>query len=100
MRIKYNNAGHPGASICVQGVGPEQPPCPPPGYDAKAPWLSKVHLVQGPVWLLLQSLHEHKAVVDADFVIRTWPVRKVDLRFNPIQGLKAAVADIAADCHF
>jgi Cdc6-like AAA superfamily ATPase len=44
--------------------------------------------------LLLQSLHEHNAAIDGDLVVHTWPVRRLDLRYAPFQGLKAAITDM------
>ena len=96
----YAKAGHPGAAWSVDQIGPGALPCPPPGYSTRAAWSQQATGIQGPIGLLLQSLYEHKAIIDINFVIRTWPVRKVDLLYCPVQGLKAAIADIASDAHF
>jgi hypothetical protein len=57
-------------------------------------------LVQGPVGLLLQSLHEHGAFIDDSFIIRAGPVRCLDLRYMPLQGLKRSTDDLITDVHF
>ena len=96
----YAKAAHPGAACTTDRVGLGVLPRPPPGYSTRAAWTQQAAGLQGPVGLLLQSLFEHKAVIDSNFVIRTWPVREVDLIFSPLQGLRTAIADIASDAHF
>ena len=96
----YAKAGHPGAACDADHLGPNAAPCPPPGYSTRAAWTQHAIGVHGPVGLLLQSLFEHKAAIDSHFIIRTWPVSKLDLKYSPVQGLRAAIADIASDAHF
>ena len=63
-------------------------PAPPPGYAPYEPWKPTVAPPAGPIWLLLQQLHDNCMGMDAGWVIKDANQLQLNILTCPAQMLK------------